>query len=85
MGKRAGPMEPDFPEGTKVRIIDRDRLAAFAKTWKYHHPLKRTQMTFAGRTAVVVDVSFYHGGDELYELKGIPGIWHGECLEPVPK
>jgi hypothetical protein len=31
----------------------------------------------------VKDVGFYHGGDELYQVAGIPGTWHEECLEAV--
>jgi hypothetical protein len=29
----------------------------------------------------VVDVGFYHGGDELYHVECMPGIWHESCLE----
>ena len=25
-------------------------------------------------------VGFYHGGDALYELEGVPGVWHEVCL-----
>ena len=31
----------------------------------------------------MAEVSFYFGGDELYRLKDIPGIWHEVCLRPV--
>jgi hypothetical protein len=27
-----------------------------------------------------VSVGFYHGGDVLYVLEGIPGVWHESCL-----
>lgn len=30
----------------------------------------------------MASVTFYHGGDELYELKGVPGLWHEACLTP---
>jgi len=33
-----------------------------------------------GTASVVEEVSFYHGGDELYKLKDIPGLWHEQCL-----
>jgi hypothetical protein len=26
------------------------------------------------------EVGFYHGGDVLYTLDGIPGLWHEQCL-----
>lgn len=25
---------------------------------------------------------YYHGGDELYALREIPGTWHERCLRP---
>jgi hypothetical protein len=25
-------------------------------------------------------VGFYHGGDELYELASVPGIWHEQNI-----
>jgi hypothetical protein len=31
--------------------------------------------------ALVEEVSFYHGGDALYVLEGLPGLWHEQCLE----
>jgi hypothetical protein len=38
--------------------------------------------------AIVLSISWsdkrqagHHGGDELYKLKGVPGIWHEQCLE----
>ena len=61
--------------------IDDVRLEEFRKTWKWHHPLQEEQLRYSGATSVVQDVGFYHGGDELYELEGIPGIWHEACLE----
>jgi hypothetical protein len=29
-------------------------------------------------------VAFYHGGDPLYTFSDIPGMWHEECLRPIP-
>jgi hypothetical protein len=80
MGARNGPYNPDFPMGTAVRIASRAELERFRATWKYHHPLKEEQLSFAGLIAVVVDIGTYHGGDELYGLDGIPGTWHECCL-----
>ena len=53
----------------------------FRRTWKSHHPLDDSQLAYAGQSAKVSNVSFYHGGDELYQLEGIPGIWHEACLQ----
>ena len=83
MGTRNGPYKEDFPRGTTVRIRDRDTLEAFRKDWPAHHPLDPAQLDFAGQQARIKTVSFYHGGDELYELDGILGIWHEQCLEPA--
>jgi hypothetical protein len=70
----------DFSVGSKVRISDALRLQEFERTWKYHHKLNPEQLAYAGTTAEVEKVSFYHGGDVLYELRSIPGIWHEQCL-----
>jgi hypothetical protein len=73
----------DFPVGSKVRIVDALQLQEFQRTWQYHHKLRPEQLAYAGRIAEVQSVSFYHGGDVLYELQGIPGIWHEQCLCPA--
>jgi hypothetical protein len=80
MGKTKGLYNAEFPVGSKVRIADVDSLNEFAETWEYHHPLENNQLQYAGTVTVVKTVSFYHGGDELYTLEDIPGIWHEQCL-----
>lgn len=80
MSKNRGPYKSEYPDGSRVRILDREQLERFAKEWKYHNPLQQEQLQFAGQTAVVKTVGFYHGGDELYELNNVPGIWHEQCL-----
>jgi hypothetical protein len=82
MGTRNGPYNADFPEGTTVRIASLVELAEFRASWKYHHPLADEQLEFSGRIAKVASVGYYHGGYELYELEGIPGLWHECCLAP---
>jgi len=56
-------------------------LEDFARNWKYHHKLQPEQMKYAGIQATVKSVGFYHGGDQLYVLEYVPGIWHEICLE----
>jgi RHS repeat-associated protein len=73
----------DFPVGSRVRIADATQLQEFRRTWQYHHKLRSEQLAYAGRIVEVEKVSFYHGGDVLYELRGIPGIWHEQCLRPA--
>lgn len=70
----------DFPIGSKVRIAGRSKLEEFARSWRYHNKLQPEQLAHADVVAEVEKVGFYHGGDVLYELRGVPGIWHEQCL-----
>ncbi len=72
-----------FPVGCKVVVVERNDLAEFRAKWKLHHPLVEEQLAFAARAAQVESVGFYHGGDVLYKLKDIPGIWHECCLRKM--
>jgi hypothetical protein len=63
-----------------VRIADRAFLDEFKATWKYHHKLTTEQLGFAGQQTRVGQVGFYHGGDAVYTLAGIPGVWLEQCL-----
>ena len=76
------PYTEAFPAGTKVRVADRKFLDEFVATWKYHNKLQSEQLAYAGRMTKVEGVSFYHGGDPLYQLVGLPGLWHEQCLRP---
>jgi len=69
-----------YPRGTAVTIADHDALLEFQRTWKYHHPIEDKQLRHAGRVALVEEAGFYHGGDVLYALVGVPGTWHEDCL-----
>ena len=82
MGRIKGLYEAEFPPGTVVRVRNREALERFVREWQWHNPLQGEQLKFAGYAATVKSVGFYHGGDELYELDAVPGIWHEECLEP---
>ena len=88
MGRTKGACEAEFPKGTLVRVASRPQLEEFMRTWRFHHPLKQEQLAYADTQGRVAGVSFYHGGDELYLIEGIPGTWHEECLhglDPVPR
>ena len=74
------PYTAAFPRGSRVRVVDRSTLEAFLREWKLHHKLTPAQLGYADTVATVTDVSYYHGGDVLYGLAGVPGIWHEECL-----
>ncbi len=80
------PYEALYPSGTAVHIVDGETLRQFLQTWNYHNPLKTEQLPYADKIAKVAKVGFYHGGDALYELEGVPGIWHEACLRmPMPE
>jgi hypothetical protein len=69
--------------GSQVRIIERASLEQFRAEWRFHSPLREEQLAWAGQPATVSSVGFYHGGDPLYELDGVPGVWHEPCLAPI--
>jgi hypothetical protein len=73
-----------YPVGSKVQVADRAVLEDFFANWTLHNKLKRGQLEYAGKVAKVKRSYMYHGGDILYELKGIPGIWHEQCLGEAP-
>ena len=74
------PYTAQFPVGTRVRIFSRDALDAFRASWRLHNRLSAEQLRFAAHDATVKEVGFYHGGDVLYGLADIPGVWHEACL-----
>jgi hypothetical protein len=71
----------NLPVGTSVRIRSPSGLEDFAQSWKFHHPLCLAQLECADKKAEVAAVGFYHGGDPLYTLIGLQGLWHEQCLE----
>lgn len=77
------PYKEKFPVGSTVRVVALALLQEFKRTWEFHNPLRAEQLAYAGLVAQVAKVGFYHGGDVLYELAGIPGIWHEQCLESL--
>ncbi len=80
MGKTKGINNAEFEVGSSVRIADRAFLEDFLEAGQYHNELEPEQLEFADRTAKVKAVDFFTGGDEIYTLDGIPGVWHEECL-----
>ena len=55
------PYQEQFPIGTTVRISERPELERFRREWQFHHKLEVEQLSYAGRTARVRNVGFYHG------------------------
>jgi hypothetical protein len=74
------PYKEAFPRGTYIRVADRAFLERFMNEWKLHHKLQHKQLTYAGQEARVKEVAFYHGGDLIYALEDIPGLWLEPCL-----
>jgi hypothetical protein len=72
--------DPQFRVGARVRTISADELRAFQTGWQLHHPLTAEQMAFGDVESVVAEIGYYHGGDVLYHLKDVPGVWHEQCL-----
>jgi hypothetical protein len=72
-----------FQTGSTVRISGRAVLDEFFRSWKLHNPLQPNQMECAEMTSKVARSFMYHGGDILYELEGLPGVWHEQLLEAV--
>jgi hypothetical protein len=83
LGKTRGLNQAEFEIGSEVRVADRDFLETFLEAGQYHNELEPEQLECAGRKARVSAVIFFHGGDEIYTLEGIPGVWHEECLSAV--
>ena len=80
MGKTRGPYKEEFPVGSFVKIAERGALEDFMRNWKLHNKLQPEQLDHAGKIGKIKSVGFYHGGYELYQIEGIPGIWHEQCL-----
>jgi hypothetical protein len=74
------PYNELYPVGARVSIRSREELEAFRTRWTLHDPLSHEQLAFADRDAIVASVGFYHGGDPLYVLADVPGVWHEVCL-----
>ena len=72
---------PMFDVRSDVKILDRASLEYSQRIWKSHNNLKQAQLEYADRVAKVKMVGIYPGGDVLYELEGLPGYWHEECLD----
>src|ERR1700691_3396551 len=80
MGRTKGLNVAEFEVGSEVRIADRSFLESFLEAGQYHNELEPEQLAYAGKIAKVKAVDFFTGGDEIYTLQGIPGVWHEECL-----
>ena len=80
MGRTKGLNVAEFEVGSQVRIADRSFLESFLEAGQYHNELEPEQIEYADRVAKVKEVNFFTGGDEIYTLEAIPGVWHEECL-----
>ena len=69
-----------FSIGASVRIKERTELERFARDWTSTNSLTPHQFCDAGVAGVVDSVAFDDGGNPLYTLERIGGIWHEENL-----
>jgi hypothetical protein len=74
------PYQSKFQKGELVRVKSSEDLERFRLEWKFHDPLTVEQVAQGGRTDHVKEVGYYFGGDVLYTLDNIPGVWHEENL-----
>jgi hypothetical protein len=72
-----------FKEGASVQVCSRAELEGFLQKWKLHNKLQPEQLAYGGAKATVEKSFMYHGGYMLYQLKGLPGIWHEQLLQPA--
>jgi|SRR5688572_9535111 hypothetical protein len=68
-----------FKEGAEIRIASSAQIEQFARTSQFHDLLRPEQLQHANRTAIVRASGIYRG-DVVYQLKGVPGIWHEQLL-----
>ena len=83
MGTTKGLNKAEFEVGSEVRVADRAFIEEYLEAGQYHNELEPEQLEYAGRVAKVKSVEFFHGGDEIYTLEGLPCVWHEECLTAV--
>jgi hypothetical protein len=73
-----------FAAGSQVRVAPRSTLEDFMRTWHFHNKLRPEQLEYANHVRRVASVGYYHGGDPLYVLEGLPEfVWHEKCLAPA--
>jgi len=73
-----------FTKGARVQVAILSILEEFQRGWVFHNPLQPAQLEYANRISVVESIGYYHGGDVIYKLEGLPGVWHERCLGSVP-
>ena len=78
------PYDPaKFRKGSRVKIANRAALEQFGQTWSLHNKLQPDQLEHAGKIVRVEGSFMYHGGDIIYQLESLPGLWHECCLVAV--
>jgi hypothetical protein len=73
-----------FAVGDVVCVVGLESLEGFRRPrWPYHHPIEPDKLELAGTGATIASVGYYHGGEALYELEVLPGVWHEATLAGV--
>ena len=68
--------------GTIVRIVERPALEASLRSPDPRARPEPEQFEGAGRSTRVVSVQL-GGGEPLYRLDGLPGLWRADWLRPI--
>jgi hypothetical protein len=79
--RRMPQYDAKYGVGCTVRVARADVLRRFREEWRHHDPLTTEQLALAGSETEVIWVGYDHGGDVLYALRGLPGVWHEVCLD----
>ena len=70
-----------YTQGSRVRISSRERIEEVLRTGRYRRKVEEQQFAFAGQVATVKWSGLYDGGGFVYQLAGVPGLWHEQLLE----
>ena len=74
-----------YTQGSSVQICSRARIEEFQRSGRYRRKIEDAQLAFAGQIAMVKWSGLYEGGGFVYQLDGVPGLWHEQLLEPVSR
>ncbi len=80
MALSTAPAYAEFPIESIVRIASRAVLDNFLRAPTDQHRLYPVQLQYADAVSEVEMIVYFHGGNEAYCLRGIPGMWLERCL-----
>jgi hypothetical protein len=74
-----------FDVASEVQIADLQALEDFLRMWRFHSPLRKEQLAYAGRSAHVAKVGFHHSGgaQSAHGAKPWTQAWGGAHRRPL--